>query len=150
VHLIERSQSAARTSDDTRPSAIGAPGNFVHIEKFLLLIYALPSDADTAESAVDAKALVGGGCRSGSGGTGSGIAGGSRHCADQAAASESGYRRRRGCARGVEVGALKLLCEHAHAGLSRAAEARAQSVLRSEGGALRLGGTGKSTEARVA
>ena len=66
-------QSTARTSDDSGPSAVGAPGDFVHIEKFLLLINALPSDADAAQSAIDAEALVGCRCRSGSSESGAAV-----------------------------------------------------------------------------
>lgn len=71
VHLSGL-QSTARAADDSRTSTIGATGDFVHIEKLLLLIDALPSNADAAQSAVDAEALVGRGCRSGSGRTRSG------------------------------------------------------------------------------
>jgi hypothetical protein len=60
-------QSTARAADDARPSAVGAPGDFVQVEKLVLLINALPPDADATQSAIDTEAFVGSGRRSGSG-----------------------------------------------------------------------------------
>lgn len=46
--LPPRLPRASWASDDSGSSAIGAAGDLIHVEKFLLLVDALASDADTA------------------------------------------------------------------------------------------------------
>lgn len=50
---------ASRAADDAWPDAVGSACDFFHVEKFLLLVDALSSDADAAHGSVDAEALVG-------------------------------------------------------------------------------------------
>ena len=58
VHLDGLSR-ASRAADDAWANAVGSAGDFFHVEELLLLVDALSSDADAAQSSVNAEAFVG-------------------------------------------------------------------------------------------
>jgi hypothetical protein len=57
--VFARLPRASRAADDAWSNAVGTACDFFHVEELLLLVNTLSSDADAAQSSVDAEAFVG-------------------------------------------------------------------------------------------